>query len=136
MLIVILLAILLPRIPSKTGINPVFIPYLEKIKIISKGNLEYRGVHINFSKLSKYNIGICYYKRNEILIDKKYFKKADENSRILLLAHELAHCKKKIGHIDGVNKWGCGKHFMNSYDGGIWCNDYMFDKYVKQMETI
>lgn len=136
MLVLLLLAILIPRIPSKTGVDKRLKPYLDEVVILSKGNLDYKGLHINFDNLNKETIGVCYYNRKEILIDLNYFKRANEKGKILLLAHEIAHCKKKIEHINGVNGWGCGKHFMHSYDGGNWCNEYMFKEYTKQMESI
>ena len=79
MLVLLLLVILIPRIPSKTGVDKRLKPYLDEVVILSKGNLDYKGLHINFDNLKKETIGICYYNRKEILIDLNYFKSKFEN---------------------------------------------------------
>lgn len=122
--------------PTKKGIDQNLIVYLEKVQSLSQGNLKYEGLSINFTDLEKGTQGTCYFWRKEILIDRKVFKRLDFYGRILLLAHEITHCQKKIDHINGLDYWGCAAHYMHFSDSGKWCNKYKFKTYVEQMKRI
>lgn len=123
-------------IPTKRGVDPDFKPYLQKVKILSKGNLHGKGLHINYTNTRPKALGTCYTWRNEILINKKHWQTMTEYDRIQLIAHEVTHCQKGIKHIDGLTAWGCAKHYMHWQDTGEWCNRDRFLEYVKQMQEI
>lgn len=124
------------NMPVKVGIDPKIKPYLIDMQMLSKNNLRYKGLNINYSNLKSNTLGTCSFYKKEILINKKRFSTMSYYDKILLLAHEVAHCQKGIGHINKLDKKGCPEHFMHYSDFGSWCNRINFKKYVKQMKRI
>lgn len=122
--------------PLEYGKHPDFRPYINKVKELSKGNLSAKGLHISYTNFSPKLLGTCFTWRNEILINKKHWQNMNHYDRVLLIAHEIAHCQKNIKHINGLDYWGCAKHFMHYQDKGMWCNRTRFKEYVKQMQEI
>lgn len=133
---VITFSSLITFVPLKSGIESSLMFYVLKTKELSDGNLDGTNLNINFGKQEKNILATCYLFREEIVINKKSWSKLDYHGKILLIAHEIAHCSKKIGHINKVDSWGCADNFMHYKDTGIWCNKYNFRKYVKQMKGI
>jgi hypothetical protein len=123
-------------VPLKSGIESSLMYYVLKTKEISNNNLDGTNLNINFGSQKDGVLATCYFFREEVVINKKSWNKLDYRGRILLMAHEIAHCQKKIGHINKVDEWGCADNFMHYKDTGIWCNYYNFKKYVKQMKEI
>lgn len=137
MLLAILVGcVLYNTIPRNFGIEKNLKNYVNIIKQISNGNLDGNNLHINFGQQGDKILGTCYYYRKEIILDKKKWNLMSYNGKILLLAHEIAHCQKKIKHINGLDKWGCALHFMHWQDTGYFCNKYKFKQYVRQMKEI
>lgn len=123
--------------PKKFGVDPEFNKYVKMIEVLSHGNL--RPVeNINFGKTKGNAIGTCRdtFIAKEITIDKKYWTKSTYYDRIILLAHEIAHCYKGVRHNDGLMSDFCAISFMNSYDMGSHCNKKHFKRYVKEMQEI
>lgn len=124
------------KVPTKIGIDSTIEPYLKDVRKFSNNNLNYRGLHVNYSNLKSNTLGTCFFYRKEILINKNKFSTMNYYDKILLLAHEITHCQKKKGHINKLDKKGCPAHFMHYSDFGSWCNRVNFKKYVKQMKRI
>lgn len=137
MLLAILISIIIYNTaPKNRGIDNSLMPYVEDVYILSKGNLNGKKLHINFDKTEPNVLGSCYIFKKEIVINKNKWKNLDYNSKILLMAHEIAHCAKDIEHIKGVDSYGCAEHFMYYSDTGYWCNRANFNKYIEQMRKI
>lgn len=128
--------IVLFYVPIERGIDKDLKPYVENVYKVSKGNLNGRKLHIGFTKFRENQLGTCFPWRDQITINKKHWQDMNHYDRILLIAHEIAHCQKGIKHIDGLTYWGCAKHFMHYQDTGKWCNRTRFKEYVKQMQEI
>lgn len=125
-------------IPIKYGIDPAFDYYVEKIYVLSDGNLDGSKIHINFGEpLWNSNAATCYPWIPEIVISKRVWEREKPISRTLLLAHEITHClNKKLLHINGLDKFGCAKHYMHWQMNDISCDRYKFKNYVEQMKVI
>lgn len=123
-------------IPLKSGIESSLLLYVIKTKEISNSNLDGTNLNINFGKQEENVLATCYFYRKEIIVNKNSWNKLNYNDRILLIAHEIAHCQKQVKHINKVDEWGCADNFMHYRDTGSWCNYYNFKKYAKQMKEI
>ena len=123
--------------PDHYTTDKEFVPYIEDVKILSEGNLGVRNIKIGFGTGSKKLLGYCALAWREITVNKSNWKKLDHRSRILLIAHELAHCSgKSIEHINGLDQIGCTEHFMHKSSMGKWCNLVNYKKYIEQMKVI
>lgn len=123
-------------LPSKHGVDLELKDYAKEVKRLSNGNLNAKGLHINFTDKYPKELGSCYFWRSEILINFKHWQKMNYYDKIALMAHEIAHCQKDLDHINGLDNWGCAKHFMHYAGTGKWCNRIRFKRYVKQMQEI
>ncbi len=122
--------------PLEYGRHKDFKPYIKEVRRLSKGNLSGKKISMNYTEYRPNALGTCLPWRNEIIINKKHWQTMSHYDRILLIAHEIAHCEKGIKHINGLEFWGCAKHFMHHQDTGKWCNRTRFREYVKQMQEI
>lgn len=136
MLFILAISLFIYSIPKKYGIDKEIKPYIDNVYELSKKNLDGRNLHVNFLDLKDGVMGVCYFFKNEIHINKKIWNRLGKNDRILLIAHEVAHCAKGIDHINETDELGCGKHFMHFQDTGKWCNKLKFKEYIKQMKEI
>lgn len=136
LLLVISIASYVTFFPIKKGISPDLKYYVKEVKKLSNNNLNGNSLSINFGKQKEKVLATCYFLRNEIIINEKSWNKLTYYGKILLMAHEIAHCKKRVGHMNKLDKWGCADHFMHYSDTGSWCNYYNFKRYVKQMKEI
>ena len=69
----------------------------------------------------------------EIVISKKYWDNVNTMSRMLLIAHELAHCECDLDHLDDEYKDGCPKHYLNSTTINYYCRNKYKEEYLKQI---
>lgn len=137
MLLALLIALIIyETAPRKKGIEKTLLPYVIEVDYISEGNLDGTKLNINFGNTLDHTLGICYLLRNEVIINKKKWKSLDYKGRILLIAHEIGHCSKKKTHINGLDRYGCAKHFMHYSTTGKWCDNYKYKEYVKQMKEL
>lgn len=137
MLLSILVAIFIFQIaPRNKGIEKSILPYVLEVDYLSNGNLDGTKLNINFGKLQNHILGTCFLLRNEIIINKKKWKSLDYKGKILLIAHEIGHCSKKKSHINGIDRYGCAKHFMHYSTTGKWCDRYKYKDYIKQMKEL
>ena len=131
------LFILLSAMPSKKGIDPEFNIYLDAVEEFSNGNLK-RIPNINFGRLESGTLGACNSNilYEEILINKNHWTYSSYHDRVILLAHELTHCYKKVMHVNGLMSDGCAYSYMNSHDEGSNCNKRHFKRYINEMQEI
>ena len=121
--------------PKFTSVDPKLQPYFDEVKELSNGNLS--GIkRAGFEEDDDKILASCYYNIEEIRVNPKNWEKLNHKDRLLTIAHEVGHCIKKCKHIDGVDYWGCAKHFMYYQDTGKWCNRINWDQYVKQMKNL
>lgn len=123
-------------LPTFIAIDPKVASYVQEIGILSNGNLGSSVRGIGFMTFADSNVlGRCRPLWKEIQLSETYWNNSEYKERIILLAHEIAHCEKRIGHINGQYK-GCPDHFMSSHDGGFFCNNKYWYKYIKQMKEL
>lgn len=121
--------------PKFHGVDPELQPYFEEVAELSNGNLD--GIsRAGFNDDSPKVLGRCWPIWSEISINKKRWTNLDHRGRILLIAHEVAHCRCGTNHINRVDVWGCGEHFMHHQSSGRWCDEINWEKYLEQMRTI
>ena len=115
--------------------------YYDEIVRISGGKLEDKKLtmgivehsDINMNKKSRSSIvGVCYYYLNEISISSRFLYSNDLKSNLLLVAHEMYHCKCFKSHTDKKLEDGCPS-YMNSVVPSIECVQKNFDKYKEEI---
>lgn len=76
-------------------IDPTFNPYIKEVIYMSKGAVtenDFKKFTIGFEDLDGSTVGICRSTSREIGIDRKYWHKASEESKIEVFLHEVGHC--------------------------------------------
>lgn len=121
--------------PKFHGVDPELKPYFEEVAELSNGNLD--GItRAGFGEKESKVLGRCWNTWGEISINKKNWTNLDHRGKILLIAHEVAHCIKGCKHVNWVDEMGCGKHFMHYQSKGKWCDNVNWKEYLEQMRTI
>jgi len=70
-------------------------------------------------------VGLCNHRLDEpnhVIIDKNFWASASENSKEMIIFHELGHCYLERGHTDAKNNDGTCASIMRSGKGG--CVDF------------
>ena len=90
-------------LPLLTSFIPKDIePYVEDVYKISEGNLDGKSLDYNFYFLDNQELGFCFEALGRVGINRKYWYKLSEKDKILLIAHEIAHCVKSADHVEIV----------------------------------
>ena len=104
----------------KTNIDPKLEPYYNEyigiVKQYCKDNqYNHPDFKLVFGKMRRNEIGYCQISPNsfKIIIDKKYFKEANEDHRFSTIAHEFSHCNFEIPHFNSP------QHYMYYADTNI-----------------
>ena len=112
--------------------------YVDMVYELTDGTLGGKIERMGFDKeLDNKILGTCYHLTDEISIHPENWKSLSEKERILLVAHEIAHCECKQEHVESKSeKSWCPEHFMAPTAGGAYCSRIHFDKYIKQMKKV
>lgn len=85
-------------------------------------------------------VGLCNHRLNEpnhVIIDREFWASASENSREMIIFHELGHCYLARGHKDVAKNDGTCASIMRSGNGG--CVDFYTNsnksKYLDELYT-
>lgn len=123
-------------LPLLTSFIPKDIePYVEDVYKISEGNLDGKSLDYNFYFLDNQELGFCFEALGRVGINRKYWYKLSEKDKILLIAHEIAHCVKSADHVD-TKEGICYTNFMSSYSTTDECTNKYYEQYVEQMKEL
>lgn len=126
------LAVLTPMYHS---VDPDLKPYFDDLAEISHGNLEGTERAGFIPKHDKF-AGRCYLVHSEIQINKEYWGRIPYINKMLLLAHEVAHCEKGCDHTNEVDELGCPESIMHYQTINSVCIKLNLKKYIEEMRTI
>lgn len=148
--------------PEKTGINPVFIPYIESYQgLIGTRKYENKiySMPILFGETGG-SLGICtthLMGGKSITIDPLFWSWASEKEKLFLMYHEFEHCVRGRGHSNkdqkewfGKELWkkimkkfgyyktmylddGCPSDIMHSHMMSSYCMERHFAYYLKEV---
>lgn len=136
MLVFLVIALVLVNTPNSFESNPVLEAYVKKVERLSKGNIK-SNIQINFADLNTPVIGTCYQTAiRYIEIDKEAFDVFTEKKRLLVIAHELAHCQCNYDHIEILDSNSCPYHFMYPATPSFECLYKNWNRYVRQMKEL
>ena len=88
--------------------DPAFKPYIEEAIFMSKNVIteeDFSNITIGFEDLNDSSIGICRGNVREIGIDKEYWSRASEESKMEIFLHEIGHCILNRYHTNLKNNY-------------------------------
>lgn len=134
-LAIAIMTLLITITPRFNTVDANLKPYFKEVSLLSNGNLD--GItKAGFVKDDPEVLARCYTGSKEVRVNNRNWKKLNHKGKILLIAHEVAHCVCGTPHITDRDYMNCGRHFMDESDTGNDCNDFYYDLYIQQMKTL
>jgi hypothetical protein len=105
-------------------------PYINYFEELTK---QYVFIPVNYGDTGNY-LGVCRVKGlyRWVIINKFFFDTMSEESRLVLILHELGHCVLNKKHDDRLLSDGCAYSIMNTYHIGSYCYNLHTDHYLKE----
>lgn len=125
--------------PKRTVYNNVdsrALKLVDKFQLLYKKDLP-ENLVVEFRKLKKNHVGgFCYMKKNYVVINTKFWKRASDLSKESVVFHELGHCVLDRGHVVyDDKKWSCSPSLMGWRGATDRCYRQHYDYYINELFT-